>query len=474
MALDPSDLLDLYGGDADLARARADVMARRAQGLQGAGLLLHTLAGDRDPAGAALAQMGQSDANQITQAIAARPQYQAHALAAQRAQEEENAWQSPEATKLLRGAVQQFMPGLGVEETTPVAVLRNIAPMAERYGQSYAAIMGRNEHQKAMEDIARQNLGLKGSEVTVSKDLMGNPIVIRKHQGGLSGRIAAGSSPAPGGAAAPAPDSSSAAIVTSLGGSAPSTPTMGAAPTAIGSSPGQAAKSLTGPDAIAEAIIEGNQPPDTKGLFRMAGPVRVALAQKGFNLAAAQSDWAATQKHLATLNGPQQTRLMQSITTAQESLGNIDKLYNEWKQLGGATGSQLFNKGALAVAKQLPGRPGEVARALEMNIADLTAELGNVYMGGNSPTDHALGLAQKNLSADWNEGQFREAIDQARKNIQYRVNSIKNSSVVGASAGNKYAPSQAAEPTTSAPVRKSVGGKTYEKRSDGWYEVNGG
>ena len=67
--MDGSDLFDLYGDDQALAKARADALARRAQGLQGAGLILHTLAGDRDPAGGTLEAMGQRDLDQVAQGI---------------------------------------------------------------------------------------------------------------------------------------------------------------------------------------------------------------------------------------------------------------------------------------------------------------------------------------------------------------------------------------------------------------------
>jgi hypothetical protein len=233
-----------------------------------------------------------------------------------------------------------------------------------------------------------------------------------------------------------------------------------------GSASGAGSSSDVG--SIADAIENGSQPPDTKGLYRFGAPVRAELARRGFDVSAASAEWSAYQKHLATANGPQQTRLAQALKTANESLDNIEGLYQEWKQLGGASGYQALNKVELAASKQVPGRMGEVARALEMNIADLTSELGNAYMGGNSPTDHALTLAKQNLSADWNEGQFTEAIKQARKNIGYRLNAMKLVGPAG-TGENRYAPGEpgdsSAGPAGDPDVLNHVAGTAAQKAS---------
>lgn len=220
---------------------------------------------------------------------------------------------------------------------------------------------------------------------------------------------------------------------------------------------------MTGNDVkdIAGAIMNGDQPPTLTGLYRNAGPVRAELARNGFPLAQAEGDWKATQKHLATLNGAQQERLRQAITFTSDSTNIIDKLYDEWKQVGSASGIKLFNKASLATAKQLPGKAGEVATALEAQINDLTSELGTVYKGGNSSTDESLKLASSNLSADWNEQTFKRALGLIRTNLQLRANSIKHSSIAGASESNPYAPKQA--PDTSTSTTKTLSMSAIQK-----------
>lgn len=211
-------------------------------------------------------------------------------------------------------------------------------------------------------------------------------------------------------------------------------PTMGGMDTLYG---------LFDPKAVADAIEAGEQPPTVSDLGRpMGAAVRSELAKRGFNLSTAQSDWAATQSHFRTLNGSQQTRLRQAAETAYHSLDVIDDLSEKWK--GGRF--PILNKANLAAAKA--GAYGKDAQSiavqLEAQITDVASEMANVYMGGNSPTDHALKLAAKNLSADWSKDTLKGATDLARKNLRIRLNSIQQTGVIGASPTNPYvAPPQA-------------------------------
>lgn len=211
------------------------------------------------------------------------------------------------------------------------------------------------------------------------------------------------------------------------------------------------------PKAIAAGIMRGDIPPDISALGRPIGAaVASELSKKGYGLAAARSDWNATQKHLATLNGAQQTRLRQAVDTATHSLDVIEDLAKQWQ--GGRF--PLLNKGQLAAAKggALGMKAQQIATQLEAQITDVTSELGNVYMGGNSPTDHALQLAGKNLSADWSLPQLQSALELARKNLKIRSNAMVNVGVAGASADNPYA-----GPAAGAPSAEG-----------GWTELPGG
>lgn len=228
----------------------------------------------------------------------------------------------------------------------------------------------------------------------------------------------------------------------------------------------------------ADGIENGTAPPDMHGLGKMRVPIQAELAKRGFNLSQANLDWQATQKHLSTLNSGGQERLNQAINFVSDTIPVIRHLYSEWQQQAGASGFKVLNRATLATMKQLPGQTGATAQALETQINDFVSELGTVYKGGGTSTDKSLGMAASNLSADWNPETFEKALQLSEKNIAIRKNSVATSGVHGASASNPYAPTpsgpQQLAPAAAAAERKTVGGKTYEKRPDGWYEVTGG
>jgi len=177
---------------------------------------------------------------------------------------------------------------------------------------------------------------------------------------------------------------------------------------------------------IADAIVSGQQPPEMKGLYRYGGPVRAALAARGYDMTKANADWQAVQKWVATANGSQQVRMRQAANTAYESLDVVDELSATLSKQIPRGSVKVLNRAAVVLAQN--GAFGPEAQSTATNlvaqITDITSELGNVYMGGNSPTDHALKLAQQNLSGDWSEKQLRDATALARTNLRIRLNSM--------------------------------------------------
>lgn len=198
-----------------------------------------------------------------------------------------------------------------------------------------------------------------------------------------------------------------------------------------------------------QAMKEGTVPPMLPGRASKEYMATMAEAKRqGYDLAKAATDWTATQKHIATMNGAQQLRLNQAINALPELLDSVDALASQWK--GGRF--PILNKANLALAKN--GAFGQdvasVANRLDAQIADVVSDLGNVYMGGNSPTDHALSLAQKSLSSDWSEKVLHDMVKTAKDNVIIRRNSIANTGVAGASPDNPYAPPQ--QPVAVTPV----------------------
>lgn len=234
--------------------------------------------------------------------------------------------------------------------------------------------------------------------------------------------------------------------------------------------------------AVADAIMNGDQPPEFTGLYRNTMAVRAELAKAGYPLTKATEDWTATKKYLTTLNGQQQTRLRQSVTFANDSLGLVQSLSDQWN--GGQF--PLLNKANLAAAKAgAYGKDAQsIATRLDAQIADLTSELGTVYKGGNSSTDESLKLAAQNLNANWSKQTLDDAIKQIRTNLAIRTNSIKNTGASG-TENNQYDQMRGTEApksdvssavmsllSTQKPGQYTLSdGHTYKKAADGTISV---
>ena len=210
------------------------------------------------------------------------------------------------------------------------------------------------------------------------------------------------------------------------------------APASAGGQGGMAGMyAATDPAAIAQGIISGDLPPVISDYGRVVqGAVATALQRKGFNLSDARIDWEATKKHIQTMNGAQQLRLNQAINSLPDMLDNVDALSKQWK--GG--NFAILNRANVALAKGGAYGPdaASIANQLDAQIADVVADLGNVYMGGNSPTERALELAGKSLKAEWSEKVLVDMVALAKKNVTIRRNSINATGVQGASENNAY------------------------------------
>lgn len=190
---------------------------------------------------------------------------------------------------------------------------------------------------------------------------------------------------------------------------------------------------------IAMGIMAGQDPPElTQYGYRDRTAIAAELKRQGFDLTRANQDWKATQRYLSSLNGPQQVRYRQAVDFATQSLDQAQRIFDWWQKSGATSGWKTFNKGSLAVAKQLPGEAGSAANNLEAAIADLTSELGTVYKGGNSSTDESLKLAAKNLSEDWNQQTFADAMKRIHESIGYRQNSMNHLPPAGVSPNSQY------------------------------------
>lgn len=204
--------------------------------------------------------------------------------------------------------------------------------------------------------------------------------------------------------------------------------------------------------AIGDGIIDGTMPPDSLGKFsHYTAPVMAYLKDNGYDLSKAQMQILAEKKHVASLNGTQQTRIRQNLDTLQHSLERVQELADEWK----GTGVPAFNAATINLAMQggLGEKAQSLATLLHAQVNDIDAEIAGVYMGGNSPTDHALEVASSNLRADWSQQTFDDAVNQIRINAGFRRQALENVGAAGVGNDNPYSygtpAAKAGEATTS-------------------------
>jgi len=217
---------------------------------------------------------------------------------------------------------------------------------------------------------------------------------------------------------------------------------------------------------IGDAIMSGDQPPTTTGMgLGMAGPVKAYLASKGYNLTDAYLKYQADLKNVSALNSPAQTRLRQSISQLEPTLDSAQSLADQWN----GSGFPPLNKAALVAAQNDPTNPEKQALATNLlaQVDHVTAELGQVYMGGNSPTDAAFKLSGSQLQGDWSKATFDAAIKQIKENISYRKASL-NQAAAYAQPISTAAPAAAAStvaPTTNPDGSVTINGHTITQVS---------
>lgn len=355
-----SDLLDLYSGDDGVAKARADALARRAQGLQGAGLILKTLAGDRDPAGGILTQMGAKDEDQLA------------GIAQHRAQQQ------------LLGAHQKATEALQAKHYATEEA-------RQRAQEAYWNAMGAAQGLRAMA-AGRGETGV-------------NPLTGETYQ--KKAPVLVGGTRSAGGGPLVAPGGGGGGGYRGAGSSAPA----GA---------GGMVKDL------ADQIEAGEADPTMKGMLRLKGPVSAELHRRGFDLGAAANDWNMMQRHTATMEGPRFQTMRNVTDSAYGQIAEVRKAYEDWKQVGAATGFPVANAAALKAMANMPGDAGVAAKYLMQQLTILGEKTGAVIQQGGAPTTEALKLGTSLLSADWNPQQFERGLQGLESTFKIRLNSLKN------------------------------------------------
>lgn len=199
--------------------------------------------------------------------------------------------------------------------------------------------------------------------------------------------------------------------------------------------------SLSDIQSIAQGIEQGQQPPVLTGLYGKSSAVRAQLQRDGFDLAKATLDWQAVLKYTAATNSTAQVRMKQAEASVEQSLPNLQTLVDKLNSDGAITGFKFVNKASLAAAANgtYGKQAADDAQAVIGQIALITDELGQTFMGGNSPTDAAFSLAKGVLASNFTADQFKTQIDLIKQNLQYRKNSWANIGATSVAGGtNTY------------------------------------
>jgi|ERR1035437_922366 hypothetical protein len=177
---------------------------------------------------------------------------------------------------------------------------------------------------------------------------------------------------------------------------------------------------------ILQGIKDGTIPADSQGLSRNGAwqDVVTAAASDGFDLAHAEKEWKAGLRMIQSLNGTQQLKLGQSITTLLGPNGNdgsldaVGTLASQWNGLG----LGILSRANLKVATE--GGEGvkaqSLATRLEHQITEAAFEYAVVTQGGGVPSDQARTMAKSIMDAWWAKDTLLDNVKQAKQNIGFR------------------------------------------------------
>jgi hypothetical protein len=207
---------------------------------------------------------------------------------------------------------------------------------------------------------------------------------------------------------------------------------------------------------IAQGIKDGTISPDVLISARTTAggmALQAALKNLGVDSNKITREWIATKQAIRSLNNTGQLRLAQVINKASASLEKLDELNQEWSKNATRWGIKALNRASLSLAENGTYGPeaASVATRLKAQIADVTSELGQGIMGGNSPTDHALKLAAHNLNSEWTDKVLGDAIKQVRYNLNLAQNA-RNEILEGLGVESTQVQTPTAGSTTEVPA----------------------
>lgn len=196
---------------------------------------------------------------------------------------------------------------------------------------------------------------------------------------------------------------------------------------------------------LVDGIMSGKQPPTLTGLYKNAGPVRAALAQRGFDLSTAQLQWDGARKQIMSMNGPQQVRYYQLANGVVNTIDRVNELSRELKN----SGVPLLNKAKLDAYIQLNGNSpqGQLATQYVTAVGVLREEMANLANGGYAPTEPAWALANEQVNGNYGVQQLGASLTELQRLINYRLRALPQANTFGPGAENRYTGATGKQPT---------------------------
>jgi len=223
---------------------------------------------------------------------------------------------------------------------------------------------------------------------------------------------------------------------------------------------------------IGQAIIDGSQAPDLKGLgTKVSAGTRAYLKDQGFNLTRAQMEWTAAQKQVTALNTQQATSLRDTGATVLRTIDEVKELSEQMK----LSGVQFLNKSQLNYYIKYRGNTeeGQLATRYITAVNDLKEYFAKIQNGGYAPTESVWKLVNRQVNEDYGLEQMNASLTEVRRLIDYRLQSAgAGGAVVPGGGTSRYAPPRtgvpAAEPSGAAAAPK--GGVAYDAQGNEYHQ----
>lgn len=153
-----------------------------------------------------------------------------------------------------------------------------------------------------------------------------------------------------------------------------------------------------------------------------------------YNAARAQTEYAASQRFMSALNGPQQQRFRALAGSVVNTIDEVKELSREMKN----SGVPMLNRAKLLAYSQAMGNTpqGQLAAKYVGAVNTLKEEFANLANGGYAPNEAAWELANQQINGDFGVQQMESALSEVQRLINYRMQSFDNLQPYGVTPTN--------------------------------------